>query len=348
MSRQQSSVLLFLGTLVCGVGLVQCGEVAEEGGGPHTGAGASGSGASAGEGPGATGSGASGGGEGLSPPGVGGSETGIGAGAGSGGASPGEWSQVIVHADFEQAALGLYSQSAVLADFGAAPSWNNGLTEGRAQIVEEANNRFLRIRYPAGQFGPAAGGVQFKVDLGGDYEELYLLYRIRFAPGFDFVKGGKIPGLVGGSAPTGCQPKTDGFSARSMWRTGGAAVQYVYYPTQPNSCGDDLAYQKEGGPSLFQPGVWHTVEHHLVMNTPGQADGLLEARVDGELVLQESGRVWRAAGASFAIDTLYFSTFFGGGDSSWAPAQEQHIDFDEFIVTEAEPPRGDSSGAHSD
>lgn len=240
----------------------------------------------------------------------------------------------LLHANFDAASVGPYSQAAVAADFGRAATWNDGLDEGRAAIVEEAGEKFLRVTYPGGQFGPAAGGVQFKVALGGSYDELFFSYRVRFGAGFDFVKGGKLPGLVGGSSPTGCNPKTDGFSARNMWRAGGAAVQYVYYPTQPNSCGDDLSYSTSEGPARFTPGVWQVVEHRLVMNTPGAADGVLEAWVDGVLVLRDTARLWRAVGADFGIDTLYFSTFFGGGDASWAPAAAQIVDFDDLIVAD--------------
>jgi hypothetical protein len=240
----------------------------------------------------------------------------------------------LLRAHFQEASLGVYAAANVQADFGAAPTWNDGLGQGRATIVEEGTQRFLRVTYPAGQYGPSNGGVQFPVALGGPHEELFFSYRVRFAAGFDFVKGGKLPGLVGGSSPTGCAPKTDGFSARNMWRPGGAAVQYVYYPSQPNNCGDDIDYETGGAPVLFAPGTWHTVEHHLVMNTLGESDGVLEAWVDGTLVVQRLDMVWRGPGATYAIDALYFSTFFGGGDSSWAPATAQVIDFDDLVVAD--------------
>lgn len=266
--------------------------------------------------------------------GTGGASAGTGgAHAGDGGTNGGQRNE-IVHADFESATPGPYSQAAVAADFRATPSWNDGLDEGRAVITAEGGNQFLHITYPANQYGPAQGGVQFKVPFGKSYDELYFSYRVRFAAGFEFVKGGKLPGLIGGTAPTGCSPDPDGFSARNMWRTGGVAVQYVYYPTQPNTCGDDLVYQSGGNPKLFTPGVWQTVEHRIVMNTPGQADGILEAWVDGELVFRDTNRVWRNAGATFGIDALYFSTFFGGSDASWAPSTDQVIDFDDLIVAD--------------
>lgn len=264
----------------------------------------------------------------------GGSVQGDGGTTSSGGSMTNPNRTDLVHATFDEATVGNYTQASVVDDFGFAATWNDGLDEGRAAIVDENGERFLRVTYAGGQYGPSAGGVQFQVPFGGAHEELYFSYRVRFAAGFDFVKGGKLPGLVGGSSPTGCSPKPDGFSARNMWRTGGAAVQYVYYPTQPNTCGDDVKYMSGSVAKLFTPGAWQTIEHRIVMNTPGTADGILEAWVDGELVLSDTARLWRNAGATFGIDTLYFSTFFGGGDASWAPAAAQVADFDDLIVAD--------------
>ncbi|MDI1442647.1 hypothetical protein QHF85_01335 [Polyangium sp. 6x1] len=240
---------------------------------------------------------------------------------------------MLVHADFQQRAPGVYSEDMVAGDFVGAPSWNNGLDEGRASIVDEAGNRFLRVTYPSGEVGPANGGVQFKVPLGQTYQELFLAYRVRFGAGFAFVKGGKLPGLVGGSAPTGCVEDTTGFSARMMWRTGGAAVQYMYFPEKNNDCGDDYDYMSGGSATHFEPGTWHTVEHRLVMNTPGQHDGILAAWFDGAPVLDEQAFLYRLAGATYGIDALYFSTFFGGSDASWAPPSAQTVDYDDFTIS---------------
>jgi hypothetical protein len=257
---------------------------------------------------------------------------GLASSAGMGGGGSGPTGPELLRATFDAATPGPYAEEAVEADFNGEPTWNDGLDEGRASIVEEDDQRFLRVTYPANQFGPGNGGVQFKVPLGGSHEELFFAYRVRFAAGFSFVKGGKLPGLVGGSSPTGCNPDPDGFSARNMWRGGGSIVQYVYWPEQPSTCGDDLDYEAGGDALSFTPGQWHTVEHRVRMNAVGSRDGVLEGWVDGELCLSDDARLWRNDG-SFAIDTLYFSTFFGGGDSSWAPASAQTVDFDDLVVS---------------
>jgi hypothetical protein len=236
--------------------------------------------------------------------------------------------------DFDDDAVGPYVD---LADWNDPP-WDDGVDEGRVEIIDGAAafaGRSLRIHYPEGGVGTKEGGAQWKAALGGDYEELFLAYRVRFAPGFDFVLGGKLPGLVGGSAPTGCSDDTSGFSARSMWRVDGLGVQYMYYPEKRSPCGDDYDYAVAGEPARFEPGVWHTVEHRVVMNTPGEHDGRVQAWLDGQLVLDAPSFLLRPAEGDFAIDTLYFSTFFGGSGDEWAPTKDETVDFDDFVVCEA-------------
>lgn len=240
---------------------------------------------------------------------------------------------VILRVDFQERAAGVYTSEMVGEDFGALPTWNDGLDEERARVVVQGSQRFLRVTFEGNAFGPVNGGVQFKVPLPKGYDELYLSYRVRFAQNFQFVRGGKLPGLVGGSAPTGCVSDTNGFSARGMWRSRGRAVQYVYHAGKQSQCGDDFEYELDEEPFVFQRGHWHVLEHHLVMNTPGEADGILEAWVDGEPVLVRSDIRYRPAGKNFKIDTLYFSTFFGGNDQSYAPRAAQTLDYDDFIVS---------------
>ncbi len=191
-------------------------------------------------------------------------------GAGSGGAPSS--GTVLFDVDFQERTIGTYTQEMVEEDFGFAVTWNDGLDEGRVSIVEEAEDKFLRVTYPGGSYGPADAGVQFKVPFDRAYQELYFRYRVRFRADFDFVKGGKLPGLIGGSAPTGCSPAPDGFSARNMWRAGGQAVQYVYHPPQAESCGDDLDYRDGGMNVVFAAGIWHTVIHRIVMNDKGSTN----------------------------------------------------------------------------
>jgi Polysaccharide lyase 14 len=36
---------------------------------------------------------------------------------------------------------------------------------------------------------------------------------------------------------------------------------------------------------------------------------------------------------AYPLDGLYFSTFFGGSGSDWAPPKDETIDFDGFVIS---------------
>lgn len=204
-------------------------------------------------------------------------------------------------------------------------------------IAEESGNKFLRVKYPRNSYSPNGvkkenapwGGAQFISDIG-KHDSLHLRYYVRFDKQFDFVKGGKLPGLCGGTANSGghIPNGTDGFSTRFMWRTGGSGELYAYMPGS-----------QEWGTSLgrgtwdFKTGIWQMVEHQLVLNDVGKENGLVRIWIDEELVLEETGLVFRTT-PSLKIDGIFFSTFFGGNDNTWATPIDTYADFDDFAVSE--------------
>ena len=134
--------------------------------------------------------------------------------------------QVVFANDFDQYGTErVYTDDDLDNDFDE-PRWNNGVTEGRVSIVgaSEAHGgtgSALAVSYPAGVHGTKLTGAQWQLEFDDEYEELFLSYRVKFKNGFDFVRGGKLPGLAGGTAPTGSSPAdgTNGWSGRMMWRT---------------------------------------------------------------------------------------------------------------------------------
>jgi hypothetical protein len=257
-----------------------------------------------------------------------------GAGAVDESSGGGPMSEPLFAIDFDGDPLGPYTSEQLAIDWNSPP-WNQGVDDGRVTIIEGSQayaGRALQVRYDEGGVGPGEGGAQWRLEFDQPYDEVYLRYRVRFAEDFDFVRGGKLPGLVGGEANTGCDPAQgdDGFSARMMWRSDGKVVQYVYHADQANDCGDDFDWDV-GGQRFFEPGQWHTVEHRVVINTPGEADGIVQGWFDGELALDRDDVRFRDVDA-FAVDALYFSTFFGGSGSEWAPDKDEYVSFDEFVI----------------
>jgi hypothetical protein len=209
------------------------------------------------------------------------------------------------------------------------------LSQGRVDIIdgdEAFSGKSLRVFYPQGAVGPGDGGAQWWIDLPQSYDELRVSYRLKFGAGFDFVRGGKIPGLGGGQNNTGSgvPSGSDGWSGRMMWREDGQAVQYIYHPDQPGTYGENL-YWNIGGQRSFSPGTWVQVEHRFVINTPGENDGVVQAWWDGQLALERTDMRFRDVD-SFAIDVFYFSTFFGGSGADWAPTKDEYLYFDDFVI----------------
>jgi hypothetical protein len=208
--------------------------------------------------------------------------------------------------------------------------------------IGDPSQRFpnvLRVHYPKGSASPTltrsegapVGGAQFYADLGlGPFESLHLRYYVRFSEGYDFVRGGKLPGLFGGTVHSGGQipDGTNGFSTRYMWRGKGDGEIYAYLPTSIQS-GTSLGR----GNWRFEPGKWHMLEQWVVLNTPGEKNGHIRVWVDENLVLDERNLLFRTT-ETLKIEGVFFSTFFGGDDGSWATPKATYVDFANFAVSQ--------------
>jgi hypothetical protein len=205
-------------------------------------------------------------------------------------------------------------------------------------IMKKSGRTFARVRYPAGsispgtvkQLGAPSGGVGFRVKLGlPPSNTMHLSYYVRFAPNFEFVKGGKLPGMGGGNGNTGGKIPNgyDGFSSRLMWRDGGHGEVYAYLPSS-KTWGTSLGR----GSWTFKKGVWHHMEQTLRVNTPGKRDGKVMVWQDGRLVFRTGGLEFRRTG-DLKIDQLIFETFFGGGARDWATPVDTWADFADVSVS---------------
>ncbi|KAG0330086.1 hypothetical protein BG000_011831 [Podila horticola] len=128
----------------------------------------------------------------------------------------------------------------------------------RAPTIE----RILRSLYPAKSYShskdPHASFVSTPLAkqafAGPESRYVRLEYQMLFQPGFQWVKGGKLPGILSGSEQ-GCNAGCSGggsaencFSTRMMWRADGEGELYlyaaksVYFPKEPpNTCTNSAA-----------------------------------------------------------------------------------------------------------
>ncbi|KAH9977048.1 hypothetical protein BGW80DRAFT_1166751 [Lactifluus volemus] len=160
----------------------------------------------------------------------------------------------------------------------------------------------LQLFYPKDSVNPAGwprGGSEFyaePLDLS-DARSVTFAYSVFFPSDFEWVKGGKLPGLYGGR--TGCSggdPALDCFSTRLMWRQGGAGELYLYAPKDrqvPSLCDAPpltVCHQTYGfsiarGSFKFSAGSWTYVSQTVVLNTPGYPDGGFHLEVDGKVAI---------------------------------------------------------------
>jgi len=192
------------------------------------------------------------------------------------------------------------------------------------------NGSALTVSYPAGSSAPSAGapygGAQIcEPFAAGPAMDATLNYDVRFPVGFQFVKGGKLPGLYGGVEPfSGGGHNASGWSMRLMWRAGGAGEVYGYISTT-TGYGDDWG---RGNFNYLADGNWHHITEHVHVNTPGQSDGYVTLAYDGVQVVNQTGLA--VTTTNTPISGLFFSTFYGGHDTTWAPTANMHIDFANF------------------
>ncbi len=237
--------------------------------------------------------------------------------------------KVVIYTNgFTSTPLGHYTTAQLNREWNTPPS-SLGVRDGRVTIVDDpADNKVMQVLYPRGKYRPHDTGAQWKLMFNHSYDDLYCSYRIKFDQEFDFVKGGKLPGLAGGTAPSGGKAVTghNGWSGRIMWRKGGQLVQYLYSPDKPGRYGEDFSWN-----TTITRGVWHTLTNHFTMNTPSKQDGIMQAWFDGKLVLDRRDIRFRDD-TSFGIDLFYFSTFFGGADRSWKTSKDETVLFDDFVI----------------
>jgi hypothetical protein len=239
----------------------------------------------------------------------------------------------VFHLDLQQLALGPLSESAVREHWRLSSKVHLG---NRAQIVRDGSRRVLRLAYPRGGVGPQqTGGVFVAVFMAG--AEYYLSYRVKLDEGFDFKKGGKLPGLSSSRCKYsgGRVPKDGaGWSARLVWGPDGAVAVYLYHFGMKGPWGDTLHL---GGGKL-QKGRWHRIIERVRLNAGDKANGILQVWLDGDLRLDRQDIRYRL-GDKGRIDSLCFSTFHGGHTDEYAPRTDGHAFFDDMFVS-AQPPAG--------
>jgi hypothetical protein len=193
--------------------------------------------------------------------------------------------------------------------------------------------RGFAATYPAGLIGgSSATGIPTNYYSIPPANEYYLDYRVMFETGWQCVKGGKLPGLIGGSHTTGCDAITaDGWSARFMWLINCAGTIYLYDQNRQNNCGDDYIFSNGADIAVNQ---WSRITERVVINTPGQKNGIVQAWFNGKQVVSLTAVELRGnvSTTTAMVDGVSLQTFYGGSTSDWAPGVTTHSLFSVFHV----------------
>lgn len=234
-----------------------------------------------------------------------------------------------------------YSVADTARDFARPRGPFKMLAGGAGEPLTVVAGGAIRASFPAGEILGTNTGFSFYDDAPEPADAAWMRYRVRMSDGFQWTRGGKLPGLCGGPGdgsgrvcPVGCSAvgRDDGFSARLMWREGGAVVAYLYYPDKPRSvrCGEDFVWN-----GRLEPGRWHDVALRVSLNSfaadgRANADGRVEAWLDGAQALDLGGIVLRRNRA-VRVSRTYLTTYVGGSSAAlFAPDRDQHALFDDF------------------
>lgn len=222
-----------------------------------------------------------------------------------------------------------------------------------AKITPNDDTSFT-VEYVGGKVG-SASGFGFHASPTHVFPALHarLSYKVYFPEDFDWVRGGKLPGLfIGNPGATGGHWDYKAGSARVTWQKDGIASVYLYIPLQVSFDGhkeEAIRIQSEefhkvchktphkgchlwrSGPLRFEKGQWNEVTIELNMNAVGKKNGFLKLTVNGNTV-ECHGMVWRKT-PHLAIGGVSVQTFYGGSTpEAAAPMTGSYTKFKDFVV----------------
>lgn len=217
---------------------------------------------------------------------------------------------------------------------------------GQHKVVNFPSNssyRRLRVALKRGQFGGSQNIIAASsLARSRTYTKKY---SVRFANNWDFGRGGKLPGLGGGTTPAGGQPSTDGMTIRPMWRhdnyrnrrfTGSSRSYleaYHYWRGQARAFfgGDD---KRKSGDRTYLVSARKNVWYHFEIKSDignSTTRGRLQLEVNGVSKYNHQHQYFdRGDGWKLNLATTNF--YYGGGDSSWGPNRDTNVFYDNVKI----------------
>ncbi len=118
-----------------------------------------------------------------------------------------------------------------------------------------------------------------------------LSYHVWLPQEFEFGRGGALPGLFGGDPKAALDDRgmRAHFMVRPKWLADGRGGLHAVTAWEPRG----IAREFDGYQFRMPRGAWVAVEQEVVLNTPGQQNGVLRIWIDGELRFNESAMAYR-------------------------------------------------------
>lgn len=218
-------------------------------------------------------------------------------------------------------------------DGGSKFSWSSTVSESRARTVSaDQENGFkpfegaaLAVTIEAGKNQGMSRHLRFSDWNIDEPEEAYFRYYLRFGDNWNPTKGGgKLPGLSGtyGRAGWGGR-RSDGVNGWSMrgsffgqadqsspYSSLRAIGSYAYHAGMEGNYGSIWGWNR-GPTSFLTKNRWYSVEQHVKLNTPGIANGVFRAWIDGKLVFEKHDINYRSV-RDLKIESVWLNVYHGG------------------------------------
>jgi hypothetical protein len=209
------------------------------------------------------------------------------------------------------------------------------LNEDKERKFEPFQNKALRIKVSKGDHYGASIEYNFRKKTGGDPEEIYFRYYLRFASDWNPRRGGKLPGISGtyNRAGWGGRPSNgrNGWSARGQFKgqkEGKTPIGfYCYHADMKGRYGSAWIWEKDKL-GYLENNRWYCIEQYVRMNTPGKNDGIMCGWVDGKLAFEKKDVRMRDV-SDLKIERIWINIYHGG---TWTAESDDHLFIDNVVI----------------